>query len=57
MIAARLIKHLFLCLFAVLFTAWALGWVDWQLLLDAGRWLIFKFNYGWKAKMEKTKWL
>lgn len=56
-IVARLLKHLGLCLFAILFTAWALGWVLWQVVLDAGRWVVFKINYGLKAKREKSKWL
>lgn len=50
-------KHLGLCLFAVVATLLGLGLVVWLLLVDRWEWVKFRFNYGWKAKIIPRKWL
>lgn len=57
MIAARLLKHLALCLFAICATAFAICAVVYLLALDAWDWAAFKINNGWKAKRIPTRWL
>lgn len=57
MIAARLLKHLTLCLFAICATVFFAGAVLYLLALDAWDWAAFKINNGWKAKRVPMRWL
>lgn len=57
MVAAGIIRNLGLCLFAVFATLLALGYVAWLLLVSAWQYLVFRFNYGWKAEIIPRKWL
>lgn len=53
-----LFYNLWLCSFAVLATLAAIVYVLWLIVVvNSWEWLVFRFNYGWKAKITPRRWL